>query len=37
MATITRNGWKTAHEAAQTEIEWGKAEAQARNYMNRMM
>lgn len=37
MATITRNGWKAAPDAAQMEAEWAKAEAQARFYTNRMM
>ncbi len=37
MASITRNPWKTAPEAAQIEIDRAKAVAQARNYLSRIM
>jgi len=37
MASIKRNGWKPAAEAAQMEVEWARAETQARNYMSRIM
>jgi hypothetical protein len=37
MASLTQNGWKTAAEVEQTEAEWAKAVAQARNYLNKVV
>jgi hypothetical protein len=37
MANLTQNGWKTTVEVEQTEVEWAKAVAQARNYLNKVV
>jgi hypothetical protein len=37
MASLTQTGTKTITEIEQTEIEWAKAVAQARNYLNKVV